>query len=121
MPPKTINNFIESKQADTMSSSQNREQLARVDKKRATHLRITCTKLLIPRQYGKIFDGAKDRLITHRLHIPIIFNDHQFNRRLLKSQINRSNTTCRPSPSPNQNNITRETHSARLSSVNYAK
>ncbi|WVZ07722.1 hypothetical protein V8G54_021068 [Vigna mungo] len=46
-------------------------------------LRITCTKLLVPRQYGKIFDGAKDGLITHRLHIPIILNNHQFNRSFL--------------------------------------
>ena len=58
--------------------------------KRVTHLRITCdTKFLIPGQYGKIFDGAKDRLITHRLHIPILVNNHQFNRCLLKSQMNK--------------------------------
>jgi len=81
--PLTTTNLIQIKTSDSDFLT-NRAQLTRVVKW-VTHLRITRgTKFLIPGQYGKIFEGAKDRLIKHRLHIPILINNHQFYRCLLK-------------------------------------
>lgn len=57
---------------------------------RPAHLWATSTEFLIPRQYSKIFNDAKNRLITDSLYIPILINHHQLYRCLLKSQSNNS-------------------------------